>query len=54
MVYGMLVKSNNQLRFIDENNEKMTLSRLGLISGVATVLSSGLKLLGITPVKEMR
>lgn len=47
-------KSNNQLRFIDENNEKMTLSRLGLISGVATVLSSGLKLLGITPVKEMR
>lgn len=47
-------KSNNQLRFIDENNEKVTLSRLALISGVATVLSSGLKLLGITPVEEMR
>ncbi|PIZ32614.1 MAG: arginine--tRNA ligase [Alphaproteobacteria bacterium CG_4_10_14_0_8_um_filter_37_21] len=47
-------KSNNQLRFIDENNEKLTLSRLALISGVATVLSSGLKLLGITPVEEMR
>ena len=47
-------KSNNQLRFIDKNNEKVTLSRLALISGVATVLSSGLKLLGITPVEEMR
>ncbi len=47
-------KSNNQLRFIDENNDKVTLSRLALISGVATVLSSGLKLLGITPVEEMR
>lgn len=47
-------KSNNQLRFIDDSNEKMTSSRLGLISGVATVIASGLKLLGITPVKEMR
>lgn len=47
-------KENTQLRFIDPENGSLTLARMGLIKAVATVISSGLYLFGITPVEEMR
>ncbi|MDP2193286.1 MAG: DALR anticodon-binding domain-containing protein, partial [Alphaproteobacteria bacterium] len=46
-------KTNTTLRFLDPENTERTHARLALISGVATVLQSGLELLGITPVEEM-
>lgn len=47
-------KENRTLRFIDEENIESTKARLFLITGVASILSTGLELLGITPLKEMR
>lgn len=47
-------KENRTLRFIDENDTESTKARLFLITGVARVLASGLELLGITPLEEMR
>ncbi|MFG1349364.1 arginine--tRNA ligase [Xanthobacter autotrophicus] len=42
------------LRFIIENDRELTLARLALVHGVATVLASGLKVLGVTAVDEMK
>ncbi len=47
-------KENVALRFIDYTNHSLTIARLGLISSVAIIIESGLELLGITPLKEMR
>ncbi|CAO5677170.1 MAG: Arginine--tRNA ligase [Holosporales bacterium] len=47
-------KDNVHLRFIDESNETLTQSRLALISGIALILQSGLELLGIQALEEMR
>lgn len=47
-------KDSLDLRFIDSQNEQITQAKLFLLRGVATVLSDGLELLGITPVSEMR
>lgn len=47
-------KESLHLRFIDSENKESTYSKLFLLSGVATVLKDGLKLLGIEPMKEMR
>ncbi|MBP9752854.1 MAG: arginine--tRNA ligase [Proteobacteria bacterium] len=49
-----LGKEDTTLRFIDEKNKDQTFVRLALISAVAIIIESGLKLLGITPLKEMR
>ncbi|CAK6538092.1 MAG: arginine--tRNA ligase [Candidatus Midichloria mitochondrii] len=45
--------SNNKLRFINEQDKKLTQSRLVLVQIVANIISSGLKLLGIEPINEM-
>ena len=42
------------LRFIIQNDRQMTVARLVLVQGVATVLASGLALLGVEAPNEMR
>ena len=43
-----------RLRFIVNANQPLTLARLALVQGVATVIASGLKVFGVTPVEELR
>lgn len=47
-------KDDTRLRFIDENNEEVTRARLALVLGVATVIASGLDVIGVTPLEELR
>ena len=47
-------KDNVSLRFIDEKAMDVTMARLALIWGIATVLRSGLSILDIISVDEMR
>jgi arginyl-tRNA synthetase len=42
------------LRFLQESDRAGTLARLALVSAVATVIRSGLAVLGVTPVEELR
>lgn len=46
-------KENATLRFIVDD-KAITMARLALLKAVATVIASGLHLLGVEPVKEMR
>jgi arginyl-tRNA synthetase len=47
-------KDSPHLRFIIQNDPRMTVARLALVQGVATVLASGLALLGVGAPNEMR
>lgn len=47
-------KDDPGLRFIVEGNEELTLARLALVRGVQWVIASGLQVIGVTPVEEMR
>jgi arginyl-tRNA synthetase len=47
-------KDMPHLRFIMQNDREMTLARLALVQGVATVLASGLGTLGVDAPEEMR
>lgn len=47
-------KDNVRLRFIDEEDVDATRARLALVVGVATVIASGLKVIGVTPLEELR
>lgn len=47
-------KDDTRLRFINDANKRHTLSRLALVQGTATVIASGLKVIGVTPVEELR
>lgn len=47
-------KDDATLRFLIEGNEPLTMARLALIKGVATVIASGLAVIGVKPVEEMR
>ena len=47
-------KDSPYLRFIIQDDRKLTCARLALVQGVATVLSLGLGLLGVTAPDEMR
>ena len=47
-------KDSPYLRFIIQDDRKLTVARLALVQGVATVLSLGLGLLGVTAPDEMR
>ena len=47
-------KDHTHLRFIDPDNRAITVSRLALVKGVATIIASGLDLFGIMPLEEMR
>ena len=49
-----LGNASPHLRFIIQNDRQMTVVRLGLVQGVATVLASGLALLGVEAPDEMR
>jgi arginyl-tRNA synthetase len=42
------------LRFIQPNDPALTLARLALVQGVRNVLASGLAILGVVPVEELR
>jgi arginyl-tRNA synthetase len=45
---------NADLRFILQDDLDMTRARLALVKGVAFVIASGLKVIGVVPLKEMR
>ena len=49
-----LGNASPHLRFIIQNDRQMTEARLVLVQGVATVLGSGLALLGVEAPNEMR
>lgn len=42
------------LRFLIEQDKELSLARLALVKAVATVIASGLAVMGVTPVEEMR
>jgi arginyl-tRNA synthetase len=47
-------KDAPHLRFIIQNDPQLTMARLALVQGVATVLASGLGILGVEAPGEMR
>jgi len=47
-------KDNASLRFIADDDEALTRARLAMVRGMATVVASGLGVIGVTPVEEMR
>jgi arginyl-tRNA synthetase len=47
-------KDDSSMRFILEGDRDLTLARLALIKGVAFVIASGLQIIGVVPLKEMR
>lgn len=47
-------KEQTELRFIDESDIKRTQARLAMVSGVRTVIASGLELMGVAPLEELR
>ena len=49
-----LGKEEERLRFIEPDNENRTLARLALVRATAIAVASGLQVMGICPVEEMR
>ncbi len=47
-------RDNATLRFLQEDKPEETAARVALVEATATVLRSGLHVLGVTPVEEMR
>ncbi len=47
-------RDDASMRFILPEDERLTLARLALVQGVKTVIASGLAVLGVEPVEEMR
>ncbi|QBR70141.1 arginine--tRNA ligase [Beijerinckiaceae bacterium] len=47
-------KDRPQLRFLNEDSPNVTVARLALVTALATVLASGLAILGVTAPEEMR
>jgi arginyl-tRNA synthetase len=47
-------KDDAALRFIIPEDRELTLARLALVRGVGVVVASGLRLIGVEPVEEMR
>jgi arginyl-tRNA synthetase len=45
---------NETLRFIVPDNEELTRARVALARSVAVVIASGLAVMGVEPVEEMR
>jgi arginyl-tRNA synthetase len=54
--HGLWTKGKEQtgLRFIIDNNLPLTASRLALVRSVRIVIASGLELMGVTPLEELR
>ena len=46
-------RENVQMRFLDEQNEDLSLARLALVRAMTFVVASGLKIFGVQPVEEM-
>ena len=42
------------MRFILEDEERKSLARLALVRGVATTIASGLSVMGVEPLEELR
>ncbi|MCZ6603618.1 MAG: arginine--tRNA ligase [Alphaproteobacteria bacterium] len=47
-------KDDARLRFLVPGDKGLTLARLALVQGVATVIASGLRVMGVEPVEELR
>jgi arginyl-tRNA synthetase len=47
-------KDDTELRFLVAEDESLSLARLALVQGVATVIASGLQVFGVQPVEELR
>ncbi|GAA0588394.1 arginine--tRNA ligase [Caenispirillum bisanense] len=47
-------KDHTELRFLLPEDRDLSLARLALVQGVATVIASGLAVFGVDPVEEMR
>lgn len=47
-------KDDATLRFIVDDDKALTLARLALVRGVATVIASGLGVMGVEPLEELR
>lgn len=47
-------KEEPDLRFIVDEDRELTLARAALVKGVATVIASGLEVMGVEPAEEMR
>lgn len=47
-------KDDAALRFLIEGNLPLTMARLALVKAVATIIASGLAVIGVKPVEEMR
>ncbi len=47
-------KEDTTLRFLIPEDETLSLARLALVQGVATVIASGLRVFGVQPVEELR
>ena len=47
-------KTNTTLRFLIPQEPEITLARVALIKGISTVIASGLKVMGIVPVQELK
>ncbi|NYZ14248.1 arginine--tRNA ligase [Azospirillum sp. RWY-5-1] len=47
-------KDDTTLRFLVDGDEALTRARLAMVSAVATVIASGLAVMGVEPVEEMR
>ncbi|MDF1791639.1 MAG: arginine--tRNA ligase [Thalassobaculaceae bacterium] len=47
-------REDARLRFILEDDRDMTLARMALVRATATVIASGLGVMGVTPVEELR
>ncbi|MEX2616112.1 MAG: arginine--tRNA ligase [Alphaproteobacteria bacterium] len=54
--HGLWTKGKEQvdLRVVIDDNRSLTEARLALVTGVKTVIASGLELMGVTPVEELR
>ncbi|MGB0935250.1 MAG: arginine--tRNA ligase [Alphaproteobacteria bacterium] len=46
-------KGEAELRFVYPNDKELTLAKLALVQAVATVIASGLDVMGVTPAEEM-
>jgi arginyl-tRNA synthetase len=47
-------RDNATLRFLIEDNRALTMARLALVQAVATVIASGLRVIGVEPAEELR
>ena len=47
-------KKDTVMRFLMDDQKELSMARLALVQGLITVLSSGLQVLGVRPMEEMR